>query len=61
MTASNSSITFSGLPNPGQPVTYTIRLFGPTGCTSDVLVTLAPAECACPTAKCAPIVVQKVR
>ena len=61
VTVSSGSITFSNLPNPGQRVTYTIRLFGPTGCTSDVAVTLDPAECACPAAKCVPIVVQKVR
>ncbi|MBO0940084.1 hypothetical protein J2I47_26300, partial [Fibrella sp. HMF5335] len=61
VTASNGVITFSNLPNPGQRVTYTIRLFGPSGCTSDVMVMLNPAECACPAAKCVPIVVQKVR
>ena len=61
-TVPGTAYTFTGLPNPLQPVTYLISLYSANGtCTSTVTVTLNPADCTCPAPKCVPVVVRKIR
>ena len=61
-TVSNGNATFTGLTNPTSRQTYTLRLYGAgDACSTDVPVVLTPADCVCPTPKCVPIVITKVR
>ncbi|WP_375446150.1 hypothetical protein [uncultured Fibrella sp.] len=39
---------------------YTIRVYSATGCFSDTVVVIPPAQCTCPPDKCAPLVVKKL-
>ncbi|WP_375446151.1 SdrD B-like domain-containing protein [uncultured Fibrella sp.] len=40
---------------------YTIRVYSATGCFSDTVVVIPPAQCTCPPDKCAPFVVKKTK
>ncbi len=60
-TVTDSTATFAGLTSPTTRQTYTVRLFSASGCTIDVPVVLEAADCSCPTPKCVPVVIEKVR
>ncbi|MEZ0609142.1 SdrD B-like domain-containing protein [Fibrella sp. WM1] len=57
-----NTVSFTNLPNPTQPQDYTVRLFSNDGsCITDVVVTVAPADCPCQTKCVSPIVVRIVK
>ena len=43
------------------PTQYTVRVYNGAGCFTDVIVTLAPTTCVCPTDVCAPFIVSRTR
>ncbi|WP_077923503.1 SdrD B-like domain-containing protein [Spirosoma sp. 209] len=58
----SGAVSFTGIANPTQRQTYTVRLFSAGGtCVTDVTVTLDPVVCECPAPKCVPVVIRKVR
>ncbi|MGF7215688.1 hypothetical protein GGR92_001828 [Spirosoma lacussanchae] len=58
----SGAVSFTGIANPTQRQTYTVRLFSAGGtCVTDVIVTLDPVVCECPAPKCVPVVIRKVR
>ncbi|QJW91211.1 DUF11 domain-containing protein [Spirosoma taeanense] len=58
----NGSVSFTNLANPTEKQPYTVRLFSAKGtCYTDVTVMLDAATCECPTPKCVPVVIQKIR
>ncbi|GAB4039644.1 hypothetical protein [Spirosoma gilvum] len=45
----------------GKPQTYKVRIYSAFGCYVERSITLANTSCACPPAKCVPIVIRKIR
>jgi hypothetical protein len=61
VTVTAGTVSFTNLPNPATSQSYTIRLFNPGGaCYTDVTVILQPSVCACPPAKCIPVVIKRI-
>ena len=57
----NGTVSFTGLANPAQPQAYTVRLFSSGGtCTTDVVVTLRPADCPCLIKFVVPAILKRV-
>ncbi|QDK82140.1 DUF11 domain-containing protein [Spirosoma sp. KCTC 42546] len=58
-----SGVLVTTLPNPSTSAgqSYTIRIQTGAGCYRDVVVNLPQTQCACPPARCVPVVVAKIR
>ena len=58
-----NGIIAGNLSNPAtvQGQTYTVRVVGPGGCSTDQMVTLPFRDCTCPPTKCVPIIAEKIR
>lgn len=54
-----SGILTQALPNPLIAQAYTIRIYTPSGCYSDVTVVLTPTTCSCPADRCVPFVINQ--
>ena len=62
LTPNKTALPTNGLVGTGLAAgTYRVRVYNAAGCYRDAVVVIAPANCACPPAKCAPFVIQQTR
>jgi len=60
LTATKQALPGTGIVGTGLDAgTYRVRVYNAAGCYRDAVVVIAPANCACPPAKCVPLVIQQ--
>ncbi|WP_460915327.1 hypothetical protein, partial [Spirosoma areae] len=51
----------STLANPAAAQAYTVRVYNPSGCSSDMTVVLQPTACPCPPVVCVPLFISRTK